>query len=366
MKLKKILCMAVVSVAVALTGIPQGATALVHAEETQIAGLDEILRQIYGSYQTGDWATIRALDDSASDYVALAGNSGSDRYVIDLDGNTKAMMYMSSDGGYWWYFGQMKNNLREGQGTTIVVGNGNSYEVFTGNYTADMPNGEGKHSTLDGEIRTDIVGNFHGLYLNGTYQVDVNGVGPDGVSYSSSLPLTYVDNHFKSVNENERGISLLRADANGDSIDYVFGINRSGMLFENRRHYDNGRELFTVGFMPGDTTYSYALSRSPIELNNGLVVFWGNTNAVATQSAPTELAVTPNVPAEPTEPAVTPNVPAPTPNTYVVERGDNLSKIAKKVYGDTKCWRIIYEANKNVIKSDYTIWANQVLVIPAR
>jgi len=52
-------------------------------------------------------------------------------------------------------------------------------------------------------------------------------------------------------------------------------------------------------------------------------------------------------------------------NTYTVERGDNLSKIAKKIYGDEKLWRVIYDDNSAVVKKDYIIYKNQVLIIPA-
>ena len=52
-------------------------------------------------------------------------------------------------------------------------------------------------------------------------------------------------------------------------------------------------------------------------------------------------------------------------STYTVERGDNLSKIAKKVYGNEKYWKVIYEANAGVVKSNYIIYKNQVLIIPA-
>lgn len=52
--------------------------------------------------------------------------------------------------------------------------------------------------------------------------------------------------------------------------------------------------------------------------------------------------------------------------TYIVEAGDNLCKIAQKVYGDMKAWREIYKANAGVVKSDYVIYKGQVLVIPAR
>ncbi len=44
-----------------------------------------------------------------------------------------------------------------------------------------------------------------------------------------------------------------------------------------------------------------------------------------------------------------------TQGTYTVERGDNFSKIAKKIYGDEKLWRVIYNANSSVVKSNYII-----------
>ena len=51
--------------------------------------------------------------------------------------------------------------------------------------------------------------------------------------------------------------------------------------------------------------------------------------------------------------------------TYTVVRGDNLSKIAKNQYGDTSKWRVIYEANKDIISNPNQIWPGQTLVIPA-
>lgn len=51
--------------------------------------------------------------------------------------------------------------------------------------------------------------------------------------------------------------------------------------------------------------------------------------------------------------------------TYIVEKNDNLSKIAKKIYGNEKLWRVIYNANSDVVKSNYIIYKGQVLIIPA-
>ena len=50
--------------------------------------------------------------------------------------------------------------------------------------------------------------------------------------------------------------------------------------------------------------------------------------------------------------------------TYVVVKGDSLSKIAKREYGDANKWRAIYEANKGSIKDPDLIYPGQELTIP--
>ena len=68
-----------------------------------------------------------------------------------------------------------------------------------------------------------------------------------------------------------------------------------------------------------------------------------------------------------TAPAAPPDL-APTPTsggTYVVVKGDSLSKIAKMQYGDAKQWRRIYEANRDIIKDPDLIYPGQQLKIPA-
>jgi nucleoid-associated protein YgaU len=50
--------------------------------------------------------------------------------------------------------------------------------------------------------------------------------------------------------------------------------------------------------------------------------------------------------------------------TYVVVKGDSLSKIAKREYGDASKWRAIYEANKDLIKDPDLIYPGQELKVP--
>ena len=49
---------------------------------------------------------------------------------------------------------------------------------------------------------------------------------------------------------------------------------------------------------------------------------------------------------------------------YTVKRGDSLSKIAKRVYGDPMKYTKIFEANKPMLKDPNLIYPGQVLRIP--
>ena len=51
--------------------------------------------------------------------------------------------------------------------------------------------------------------------------------------------------------------------------------------------------------------------------------------------------------------------------TYTVVKGDSLSKIAKRFYGDAQQWRRIYEANQDQIKNPDLIHPGQTFRIPA-
>lgn len=60
------------------------------------------------------------------------------------------------------------------------------------------------------------------------------------------------------------------------------------------------------------------------------------------------------------------NVDAPEPTTqfYTVEKGDSLSKIAKKFYGDAMKYPVIFEANKPMLENPDAIYPGQNLRIP--
>ena len=50
--------------------------------------------------------------------------------------------------------------------------------------------------------------------------------------------------------------------------------------------------------------------------------------------------------------------------TYVVQAGDTLSKIAQRYYGDATLYTKIFEANRDVLKDPNRIFPGQKLRIP--
>lgn len=56
---------------------------------------------------------------------------------------------------------------------------------------------------------------------------------------------------------------------------------------------------------------------------------------------------------------------APVAQSYTVVKGDSLSKIAKKFYGNANRWKEIHQANLDTIKNPDLIKVGQVITIPA-
>ena len=50
--------------------------------------------------------------------------------------------------------------------------------------------------------------------------------------------------------------------------------------------------------------------------------------------------------------------------SYTVQKGDTLSGIAEHYYGNAGKWRVIYEANRDLIKDPDLIYPGQTFRIP--
>lgn len=83
----------------------------------------------------------------------------------------------------------------------------------------------------------------------------------------------------------------------------------------------------------------------------------------------TEPAPSPAAPADSTPPSEPAPVATPTPvaasaQTYVVQPGDTLEKIARKVYGRPDRWSLLYSANNALLSGDRPLQPGMELVIP--
>jgi tetratricopeptide (TPR) repeat protein len=73
------------------------------------------------------------------------------------------------------------------------------------------------------------------------------------------------------------------------------------------------------------------------------------------KSAEPEPAAKSDLKPEPAKPAV---------QTYVVQNGDTLSRIAEKMYNDRNKWKAIYDANRGALASPESVKTGQTLIIP--
>ncbi len=90
--------------------------------------------------------------------------------------------------------------------------------------------------------------------------------------------------------------------------------------------------------------------------------------ATASAAAPVAVAPTPAPVAQPAAPVAakpaTPSAPV-TMTPYVVQPGDTLSRIAGKVYGDSRKWQQIYDANRSALPGGpQSVKVGQTLSIP--
>ncbi|MFH1901064.1 MAG: LysM peptidoglycan-binding domain-containing protein [Candidatus Omnitrophota bacterium] len=49
---------------------------------------------------------------------------------------------------------------------------------------------------------------------------------------------------------------------------------------------------------------------------------------------------------------------------YTVQKNDTLQKISRKFYGTTKKWKMLYEKNKNTLKSPDKVYPGMKIIIP--
>lgn len=127
------------------------------------------------------------------------------------------------------------------------------------------------------------------------------------------------------------------------------GINTDGMDFR----FSNG-VLVISGIAPSQ------------EVREKVVTIAGNIKGVGQVDDQLRIGVAQPDMVEPSPDSGQAHIDAPWESrTYTVERGDTLSAIARKMYGDASKYPIIFEANKPMLKDPDKIYPGQVLRIPS-
>ena len=100
-----------------------------------------------------------------------------------------------------------------------------------------------------------------------------------------------------------------------------------------------------------------------LDLHDDVVTVYGQTNAQADKEK-IILALGNVSGVSAVDDRISVTNPEPEAEFYTVKRGDSLSKIAKQYYGDAKKYKVIFEANKPMLKDPNLIFPGQTLRIP--
>jgi nucleoid-associated protein YgaU len=111
-------------------------------------------------------------------------------------------------------------------------------------------------------------------------------------------------------------------------------------------------------------TLGFKVQDLNIEVNGDNAIVWGQADSQATREK--VILVLGNTEGIATvDDRMTVEIPEPEAQFHTVVKGDYLSKIAKKYYGDAMKYPVIFEANKPMLTDPDKIYPGQVLRIPA-
>lgn len=165
-----------------------------------------------------------------------------------------------------------------------------------------------------------------------------------------------------------------------DLEDYVRAIHHYQRYLELRPDVeDEERELVTKLIQHARLSYAASLPDKPSEAIRVIAMLKEENAALRAQldarAAPRAAApAVPPAPAPPSAPAAAAAPPIPAPpaqvplsamTPYVVQPGDTLSRIAGRVYGDSKKWQPIYDANRSALPGGpQSVKVGQTLMVP--
>ena len=145
---------------------------------------------------------------SSEDYDSMLGVGGSDEavavvdilvaqdktsyiYIPEDDGShtgTGAGIYLNGNNGYYFYYGDFVNGMREGNGSTFMKLDDNRKYVFTGEWKNNDPNGAGSAYYESEHWTEEISGELTDGLWNGHVTNILTG---DAVNYNAVFDLSY-------------------------------------------------------------------------------------------------------------------------------------------------------------------------------
>jgi LysM repeat protein len=140
---------------------------------------------------------------------------------------------------------------------------------------------------------------------------------------------------------------------------YYTGVDENGAAIDAYKVFKATEAvLSSADYLGKETQFGFALTGVTAKVEN-LVLSDGYGNVLYKLNGGTA--------EQPKEPVKQPEAEQPKgQDEYVVQSGDSLYAIAKKVYGNGALYTIIYEANKDIVKQPDLIFIGQKLAIPSR
>ena len=177
-----------------------------------------LLEKAYEYMSQDDYYSMMNVDgtDAADNVVSIMKNRGTDEmlYAPDYHGESdytgQAVGVYIVPEGYYFFYGDYVNGIREGEGTSFWVTTGAyRYELYRGEWKNGKPNGDGTMYTQDDSEGTQITvtGNF----------TDGRQDGRMGYSYYNSWNNSYYYEEYEAVNGDAAAIS-----SSGNDQDYVY------------------------------------------------------------------------------------------------------------------------------------------------
>jgi len=131
-------------------------------------------------------------------------------------------------------------------------------------------------------------------------------------------------------------------------------------LEEEKSSNDNWKQILydrTVSLKKLKKQYNNLYQRHQIELNKNKEIN-EKISSIQTDLSSFNLANKPSNKTKVSEPHRTRT------RTYTVKRGDSLANLAKRVYGDSKKWTVIFQANRDILDKPNQLRVGQILKVP--